>query len=148
MFIIFKSPAQIYNYMIKINCKNCVNNCCSNKYLWPTLLESEENSFIKYSKKVKTPYREMFVIRKIGSYCIFLNKKTMKCGIRRKRPLECKIYPFLLHFNKNSTNLRLDKRFCPHINTLKYNKKDLLSFVRKFKYGEDWIKAHRFMTKY
>lgn len=128
--------------MIKIDCAGC-NNCCQNSQLNPVLLPSEELKFKKNSRKFKTPYREMFVLRKKeNGNCVFLDDKMRRCTIYNKRPLECILYPFLLDLSKTPIDVELDKRFCPHLQSLIFNKRRILAFVRKNHFPHNWIKSY------
>lgn len=136
--------------MIKIKCEGCNNNCCGkNFHLTPVLLPSEEEKFKKHSRKIETPYREIRVLaKKENGNCIFLNDKIIKCTIYSERPLECRLYPFLLDFSKEKPDVELDKRFCPHLKTLLANKEKISGLVQKQHFPEDWIKAYGTLENY
>ncbi len=136
--------------MIQIDCNECANHCCGrNPNLTPVLLPSEEERFKKYSRNVKTAYRQMRVLaKKDNGNCIFLDDKNAKCTIYRKRPLECQLYPFLLDFSKKTPNVKLDKRFCPHLKTLRFDKKMISAFIKKHSFPQDWIKAYKTLEDY
>jgi Fe-S-cluster containining protein len=131
--------------MIQIKCEGCNNHCCGkNPHLTPVLLSSEEKKFKEYSKKIKTPYRTMSVLVKKGNRnCIFLDDKTKKCDIYNKRPLECMLYPFLLDFETTVLNVRLDKRFCPHLKTLAFDKEKIIDLISKYKFPSSWIEGYK-----
>lgn len=135
---------------IEIKCNGCNNHCCgSNPHLTPVLLPSEEKRLKQYSRKVETPYRDMFVLAKKGNgNCIFLNDKTIRCAKYDERPLECMLYPFLLDFDNKSVNVKLDKRFCPHLQTLAFDKEKILSLVRREQISQDWIKGYKMLQDY
>lgn len=128
--------------MLKITCTNCNNRCCQNP-LTPILLVSEEEKFIDFSKLVQTAFRDMKVLKKKDNEtCIFLDNEKKLCSNYENRPLECKIYPYLLDFSSGETNIKLDTRFCPSLHTLSSDVSELLDYVRGFQYSEDWIKAY------
>src|SRR3989344_7253100 len=138
--------------MIKINCYGCTkpNHCCQNIHLTPILLPSEEAVFRVYSEKVKTPYRDMFALRKNPKdNCVFLNEDTKQCSIyNQERPLECFLYPFLLNFSDSTPKVTLDDRFCPHIKTLEYNLSEIIIYVRNHQFPIDWIKGYDSLQDY
>jgi len=125
------------------------NHCCQNTYLAPILLPSEESAFLTNSERVETPKRNMFVLRKKqNGSCEYLDNKNCKCTIYDKqRPLECVIYPFLLDFQGDVLNVRLDNRFCPHLQTLKFDLKKVIAFVRSHQFPKDWIEGHNFLQE-
>jgi Fe-S-cluster containining protein len=131
--------------MIKINCKGCNNHCCGkNSHLTPVLLPSEEEKFKDNSKIVKTPHRAMKVLeKKKNNTCVFLDDKTTRCTNYKERPLECRLYPFLLDFSKEKPSVKLDKRFCPHLKTLQFDKDKISALVNKHLFPKDWIKAYK-----
>lgn len=136
-------------FMISINCDECNKNCCQNPHLTPILLPYEEKRFKNYSRKIKTPFRDMFVlIKKNNGPCIFLDDKTKKCTTYQKRPLECTLYPFLLDFEKTKATVKLDKRFCPHIKTLKFDKEKIIAFLNKNEFPSNWIKGYLALEDY
>lgn len=132
---------------MRINCDGCQNSCCSNPHLTPVLLPSEEIKFKRQSVRIKTPFKQMFVLKKESNKCIFLDVNTMCCKIYRKRPLECQLYPFLLDFTKG-INIKLDDRFCPHMDLLVYKKRDIVDFVKKHNFPEDWINGYKTMIDF
>jgi Fe-S-cluster containining protein len=134
--------------MISIDCTNCKKHCCGEiRKLRPVLLPSEEKRFKKYSDIVKMAGRDMLVLKQKKGNCIFFNKKK-KCIIYTKRPLECRLYPFLLDFSKKQANVKLDKRFCKSLKTLAFDKRKIISYVRKHKFPREWVKEYKKMDKY
>jgi Fe-S-cluster containining protein len=130
--------------MLTIKCAGCANSCCGkNPHLTPVLLPSEERKFKKYSRKIKTAKRDMFVLaKKENGNCVFLDEKTNRCSVYSKRPLECKIYPFLLDFDGTEASVKLDERFCPSLKTMKADEKKLIGFVRLHKFPPDWMEGY------
>lgn len=127
--------------IIIIKCESCQNRCCKNPLLTPVLLPSEEKKFKQYAVRIKTPFREMFVLKKKDGKCIFLDINTMKCKAYKKRPFECRLYPFLLDFTKG-VNVKLDKRFCPNLDSLIFKKRSVVAFVKQQDFPDDWIKGY------
>lgn len=52
--------------------------------------------------------------------CSFLNLKTNKCGVYTGRPLECRLYPFLLT-NKNGRAAVSVHLSCPYVQESRYS---------------------------
>ena len=131
--------------MIHIQCQGCNNHCCGhNPFLTPVLLRSEEEYFKEYSNKIQTPHGEIWTLeKKENGNCIFLEDKTMRCTIYPKRPLECQLYPFLLDFDKGVPDAKLDKRYCPHLNTLSFDMESIAALLKKHTFPQDWIKAYQ-----
>ena len=80
--------------------------------------------------------------KKDNGNCIFLDDKTTKCTIYDKRPLECQLYPFLLDFSKGKPDVKLDTRFCLHLQTLRFDKDKIFALIQKYSFPKDWIKAY------
>ena len=131
--------------MINIQCKGCTNSCCGkNPHLTPILLPSEEEKFREHSTEIKTPFGTIRALaKKRNNYCIFLNEKTMECTNYSERPLECKLYPFLLDFDRELPDVKLDKINCPNLNTLTFDRKSIIATVRKHEFPEQWVKAYQ-----
>lgn len=111
-------------------------------------MPSEEKEFEKYSRVIETPFEKIRLLqKKENGSCIFLEDKTLRCTIYEKRPLECQIYPFLLDFSNEKVTVKLDKRYCPHLKTLKFDKEELESFVNKEKLSREWIESYKFLLK-
>lgn len=135
--------------MIKIECKGCNNSCCQNPNLVPVLLPTEEERFKKESKKIKTEFGDIFVLtKKENESCIFLNDETKTCTIYTDRPLECNLYPFLLNFENNTAEVKLDQRFCPHLDTLTFDNNKITDYLKKYHFPEDWIKKYNTLTDF
>jgi Fe-S-cluster containining protein len=135
--------------MIKIDCGQCHNHCCGNPLLTPVLLPSEERNFKGSSHGIRTSYREIRVIRKKeNGSCVFLDDKTIRCTIYQERPLECRLYPFLLDFSQAKPDVLLDKRFCPHLNSLSVNTKKVSALIGEQEFPQDWIEAYKTLEDY
>ncbi len=129
------------NPAIQIHCEGCQNNCCRNPHLTPVLLPFEEKMFKLQSLGIKTSFREMFALKKENDRCILLDAATMRCKAYQKRPTECQLYPFLLDFIEGP-NVRLDERFCPHLDSLTFKKRPIVTFVKKLCFPDDWIRGY------
>ncbi len=129
------------NSAVHISCKGCQNNCYRNPHLTPVLLPLEEKKFKRQSVSIKTPFREMFTLKKENGKCIFLDVATMRCKAYQKRPIECQLYPFLLYFAKG-VSVKLDKRFCPNLDSLIFKKRPIVAFVKKLYFPDDWIRGY------
>jgi len=143
------NPINFY-IMIQIKCEGCNNHCCGkNPHLTPVLLPSEEKKFKKYSRKIETPYRTIFVLaKKKNGNCIFLEDKTMRCTIYDKRPSECMLYPFLFDFGKTVVDVKLDKRFCPHLKTFAFDKEKTVALISRYKFPSDWIEGYKTLENF
>ena len=133
--------------MIK-DCIKCKNNCCGKiKDIRPVLLPYEEKRLRKYSEIITTPHRKMFALKRRNGHCIFFDKSSGKCRIYAGRPLECRIYPFLLDFSKRSVDVYLDKRHCK----LKASKTAIqadMEAIRKIHLSIKWINAYNSMENF
>lgn len=103
--------------MIKLNCSICLENCCGkNKDInEPILLPYEIERF--NSDDLSTEDGTIFRIKRAeDGNCKFLKDKS--CGIYDKRPMECRIYPYVFNFINGELSLELDKK-CPQGHCLK-----------------------------
>ena len=134
--------------MIEVNCQGCPLHCCGmNPQLTPVLLPSEEGKFEGKTKIVETHFRSMSLLaRKETGNCIFLDEKTNRCTNYDERPLECRLFPFLLDFGENGPGVRLDTQNCPRLNTLDYNKQEIRATLKKYQFPKEWIEGYLSLT--
>lgn len=95
-----KTPQQMYESLPKVTLnRKCPcskgRGCCEgfDIHCSPSLTADE----IKYFKKHhsgKFGLRDSLAVKKNGN-CIFVDDKTMMCGIYENRPLDCRMYPLL-----------------------------------------------------
>jgi len=108
----------------------------------PVLVPEEEKKLKKFCRIVKTPYRDLYMLkRKKDGFCIFFNKKSGRCKIYDKRPMDCRIFPLHLYLDKNGVNLKFDRKICPEVKNGQFDKAKLLKMVRKYSFPEDYRKA-------
>jgi Fe-S-cluster containining protein len=112
------------------------------------LLPSEEKRFRKYSETMSTPLRKMLVLKKKNGHCIFFDTASDKCKIYQERPLECRLYPFLLDFSKKRTGAFLDKRYCKSQVINPGIKTKMLKEIRKINFSKKWIDAYKTMENF
>jgi Fe-S-cluster containining protein len=131
--------------MIKIDCTNC-NKCCGDEYFAPALLPFEEKKLGRFSKKLKTPFGDLLIVkRKKNGFCLFQDEKSKKCKIYSKRPIDCQLYPYYLKFNKGGEmEIILDKEVCTHTKENKKEKQRLFDFFKKYKIPKNYGKAYYF----
>lgn len=136
--------------MLKMNCKDCKNHCCGEiKHLAAVLTPQEEKKFKDLSKKVKTPHRDMFVLKqKANGHCIFYDEIKNGCVNYGSRPLDCQIYPLQLSYRNEILDIVLDERFCPHLDALVFDRQKLLDYIRTFHLPKNWLLAYETMTDY
>ncbi len=134
--------------MLEINCNKCNAKCCQNEKLIPVLLPSEEKKFKNYSEIIITPYRKLKVLKRKQNKCIFLNNKINQCKIYKKKPFDCEIYPLSFKLKDKKTEIFIDKRVCSNLKKMNYNKKKLLSLIKKQQLDENWIKAYNLIDDF
>jgi Fe-S-cluster containining protein len=129
--------------MIDIKCGKCTI-CCGVECFNPVLLPFEEEKFKKYSIKIKTPFRDLYILkRKKDGQCMFQNRANTRCRIYKKRLVDCRLFPYCLKFNKKGEyKIVLDKDICPIVKKGKYDKKNWESFIEKLKIPESYGKAY------
>jgi len=93
--------------MLERVCNGCNAKCCR-KELTPVLLPSELGKFKHYLNAVETPFGKINLLKKNKEgNCVFLDENSTQCKIHFYKPLECKLYPFLLDF-KNGKKALMD----------------------------------------
>jgi Fe-S-cluster containining protein len=124
-----------------IDCQGCLRNCCGEiPDLTPVLLEREEKDILpEHLLRVEIGgYVLSLIRRKPDGTCVFW--KDRKCSIYAKRPLECRLYPYLLDFSMGTARIELDTRFCKRLETIapKEYFSDMLTGINP---TPEWIKA-------
>ena len=113
---------RIKQYVSSDYCLSCLG-CCrynSNSSIWsPNLLEQEKRE-LGLEKIELIPINESYI-------CRFLNLENNQCRIYKKRPLECRLYPFLL--NSCAEKLYLSVHLsCPFVKD-KINSKEFKKYL-------------------
>jgi len=131
--------------MLNIDCKNCDGICCTSgeRRLFVVLTPKEVNKFKHFSTKLKTKNDELTILKKdkFGN-CIFYDKNKHLCKSYSHRPFECRIYPYVIHFDKKVI-FKIDSKVCHKTKEcslveLEKNKKEWL----KQRLPLNWIKAY------
>lgn len=119
-----------------INCGNCKNNCCGAiPNLIPVLLPEEVDLFILKEKHENSFYDLWTLKRKENGSCAYFDDNSKRCGIYSSRPLECRIYPFLLDFTDDFI-IKLDSRYCERASLAIKPRVNLTDIP------EGWVKAY------
>jgi len=88
-----------------LNCGVCKNHCCGQSGVnAPIVLPSEIKNYKKEDIFVKDGVT--YIKRKEDGLCKFLNENK-QCTIYEKRPLECRLYPWIMRFDGNGVSLEL-----------------------------------------
>ena len=107
-----------------VNCAKHNCNFCETK-ISKSFLFPFEDEYLSIKNKIKIPVEERkvsgIIIKnlKCGNGCKFY--KNNRCSIQGCKPIECKIYPFLIWECRKSVNLELDLR-CPEALSLRKDK--------------------------
>lgn len=131
--------------MLNIDCKNCDGVCCTSRKrkLFVVLTPKEIEKFKDFSTKLKTKSSELTILKKDKSgNCIFYDKDKHFCKSYLHRPFECRIYPYVIHFDKKIT-FKIDSNVCHKTREcsaeeLERNKKEWL----KQDLPLSWIRAY------
>ena len=115
---------------ICLKCDGCCRFAQEESTWQPALLDAEikiicKDNLLKQSispsKKIKSiPYKEGFI-------CSCFDVGNNRCKIYNIRPLECRLYPFLINRSKEKTYLAVDLN-CPYIKD-KLEDKDFKDYV-------------------
>ena len=91
-----------------MNCSECKAHCCGGSPVKaPILMPYEVGYFKANATEVRPGY---FRINRENGVCHYF--KDGKCEIYPFRPLECRLYPWVLTWKDNKLDLRLDE-LCP-----------------------------------
>ena len=129
----------IVNSKICLKCRGCCIFDNEDSYLAPHLS-------IKESKLIKKYFLEkegIFYKIKLKKYkknkklfkCSFLKEANQHCLIYKKRPMECKIWPFVVGKGKNKNSVYLyvvNSDWCPAVIKNKLKGGDIAESVSKF----------------
>lgn len=99
---------RIKQYVSDDFCLSCLG-CCrynSNPSIWVPNLLKEEKRLLNLEKIKIIAYKESYI-------CCFLNPESNRCQIYSQRPLECRLYPFLINCKDKKIYLSLDLK-CPN----------------------------------
>lgn len=116
---------------LKMKCDFCETGI-GHAFLFPF-----EDEYLEIKNNIKIPFEEKIVngvsIKTLGicnSSCGFY--KNRKCDIQKYKPIECKLYPYLVWEGYKLVNLKLDLR-CPEAVKLRKNIKYLQQIVPHLK---------------
>ena len=92
-------------------CYKCQSHCCGKSSVKaPVLMPSETKDYVAKEETEKNFYRLMRNTR--TGCCVFLWTQSGQCAIYDRRPIECKLYPWILSFKDGKVCLVLNKE-CP-----------------------------------
>lgn len=147
--VIHKNTIRIPFYMISLECERCKGLCCHHPRLTPILTPSEAVGLEYYADRIVTPQGNIHSIRKNSKgECVFYDRKQSRCKDYDARPLECRIYPFLLDFTKEEADIRLDHRFCRYLDSLEFDRSALIKLVRSYDFPKDWILSYNHLVDF
>ncbi|MFH1577780.1 MAG: YkgJ family cysteine cluster protein [Candidatus Omnitrophota bacterium] len=100
---------EIRQFVVHESCLNCLGCCRYNlpSNIWlPQLLE-EEKGLLNIERLETIPHND-------GYICFFLNPEDNRCQVYERRPLECRIYPFIINRQGKKLFLGIDIK-CPAV---------------------------------
>ena len=113
---------KIKQFVSQDYCLSCLGCCRYNRNpsIWAPNLLKEEKKLLGQEKIKLIPYKESYI-------CCFLNPENNHCRIYVQRPLECRLYPFLLNRQGKNLYLSVDLN-CPNIQD-KINSKEFKRYL-------------------
>ena len=131
-----------------LKCKNCCLFEKDESYLSPYFSSKErigiDKKFFKkgagsgWQAKLVPYSKDKELLR-----CSFLDEKTHRCRIYSKRPIECKLWPFVVSWDKERKNIILslvDKSFCPATEISKVKKMEVARSIAQYFKKSDTLK--------
>jgi len=123
-----------------MNCSTCKENCCGSEPFFLPVLLPEELDLYSLKDEHKSPLgSSLWTLKREEDHCIYFDTFTNRCLIYSKRPIECRLYPFLFDFSTNNIEIKLDKKFCI---------KGPVALIPQLNLNipKDWIKAYQLMS--
>ena len=113
-----------------LNCSVCKNHCCgqSDRVGAPILLPSEIKNFDKNDITDENGVYQLK--RNENGLCKFLDGNK-RCSIYEKRPLECRLYPWVMNLDENVVSLKIHDGCEQHNNVNPFDISDI-DFWKKF----------------
>lgn len=97
---------QLVSKKICLNCQACCRYNC-NPSIWAPILLAEEKRELNLQNIELLAFQDSYI-------CRFLNPEDNRCQIYAQRPLECRLYPFLLNRSEGKIYLSVDLN-CPFV---------------------------------
>lgn len=124
-----------------MNCENCPTHCCGMQNVTPILMPHEVKEFAPEDLMADG---ELFRLRRLlyTNCCVFLDMATHRCTIYERRPLECRLYPYIMHWNAQAKMLEFQLHSgCPQREEAPLPAKVLAEYQKLVGIGEDfWLK--------
>ena len=92
-----------------INCENCPAHCCGRQKIPPPYLLPQEVK--EFGDNVEFIQGQGRLKKQSNGTCVYLDE-NQRCTIYSKRPLECKLYPWIYHRENGVLTLKLHEG-CP-----------------------------------
>ncbi|MFC1658767.1 YkgJ family cysteine cluster protein [Candidatus Omnitrophota bacterium] len=116
-----------------LHCLGCCRYNC-NPSIWAAGLLGKEKIKLNLKKIRLIAYRDYYI-------CRFLHPESSRCKIYTQRPLECRLYPFLLHRLQGKVYLSVDLN-CPYASGREKNRQ----FKDYVRYLLGYLKTPRVLT--
>jgi hypothetical protein len=85
---------------------------------------------------------KIFIMRRRkGGYCIFLDENC-RCAIYERRPLECRLFPFKLKFDRHNVRLEVDRRCSQHTLFSQLSADRLMKGLAGYKFPISWVRQY------
>lgn len=144
-----------------LSCKGCCYFVSENEdsELAPYFTEKElldypdKTFFVKKNGFFQVKLKK--AIEREGFVCPFLDEKTYRCIVYKKRPFDCISWPFVLNRGKDEKDCYLsvvDKKWCPAVDIDEINRSGVanrvLSYIEKTGIIEEIKEGKRFVWPY
>lgn len=121
---------------VSMDCTQCANHCCGlmphcRAVLMPWETPGQFFGLVERHGKIYVLKR-----RKDG-LCIFF--ENGRCSAYERRPLECRLFPFKLKFDRHNVRLEVDQRCKHHMLFSQLSANRLMTGLAGYKFPVPWI---------
>ena len=131
--------------MVKTNCLNCPNHCCGHQSLRPILLPEESMQYPDNQVEILTTISGQITTfaKNSNGNCVFF--EGGRCTNYENRPLECRLYPYLLDFSGSQPDIKLDNN-CPEVASITCDVNTIKHQVHQIEFNNEWINIYNSLS--
>ncbi len=121
---------------VSMDCAQCPNHCCGlMPHCRPVLMPWETPG--QFFGLVERHGKIYVLKRRKDGLCIFF--ENGRCSAYERRPLECRLFPFKLKFDRHNVRLEVDQRCKHHMLFSQLSANRLMTGLAGYKFPVPWI---------